>query len=119
MLLCGCVERQMTLVTRPEGAKAYYNNRYVGETPVTFHFTYYQDPALRFEMDGYQTLKVTQPVRTPWYERTPFDFFAETSVLTFRDRQTFSYNLLPEAMPDKKALVERADAMRAEEAPPK
>jgi hypothetical protein len=115
----GCVERQMTLVTEPSGARAYYNEKYVGETPVTFHFTYYQGPGLRFEKDGYDTLKTIPNVKAPFYQVFPLDLFAETSPLTFYDRQKFAYTLTATAKPDIKALVERADELQGRTAPKK
>ena len=115
--LFGCVERQMTLVTEPEGAKAYYNGTYVGETPVTFHFTYYQAPGLKFEKDGYRTLRDVPDVKAPWYETFPFDFLAETSPFTFYDKRTFSYKLDPSVKADVGELVKRAEELRDEVVP--
>ena len=110
----GCVERQMTLVTDPPGARAYYNNKYVGETPVTFHFTYYQSPGLRFEKEGYKSLEAAPKVTPPVYERFPLDFFAEALPLRIYDRHKFIYELQKEAKPDIDALVKRADELRTE-----
>ncbi len=110
--LTGCVERQMTLVTDPEGAKAYYNGKYVGETPVTFSFTYYQDPWLEFQKDGYTTLKTIGEVKTPLCERFPLDFFAETSPFTFHNSQTLTFTLAPMREVDLDALVERSKELR-------
>ena len=117
-LVCaGCVERQMTLVTRPEGALAYYNGRPVGKTPVTFHFTYYQAPELRFERDGFRTLRVIETVRPPFYECFPLDFFAEVLLpFTIYDRRTFEYTLEERTEVEPEAVVERAQEMRRETA---
>lgn len=116
-LLCvvssGCVERQMTLVTEPSGAVAYYNGESVGRTPTTFHFTYYQPADLRFERDGCRTLRVIQPVKAPAYQVFPLDFFAEVLwPFTIRDEHTFRYTLEPAEDTTVEALVERADALR-------
>ena len=112
--LLGCVERQMTIASDPPGAKLYYNNRYVGETPVTFHFTYYQAPDLRLERDGYETFRVVQKVKPPVYERFPLDFFAEIGPFTFHDLRAFSYTLAKQVDVDPKVLIERADDLGRE-----
>ena len=117
-LLCagsaGCVERQMTLVTEPSGAVAYYNGENVGTTPTTFHFTYYQPADLRFEKDGCKTLRVVQPVKAPAYQRFPLDFFAEVLwPFTVCDEHTFRYTLEAAEDTTVEALVERADALRS------
>lgn len=110
----GCVERQMTLVTDPPGAGAYYNGSYVGETPVTFHFTYYQAPDLKFEKDGYATLRAAPSVKTPFYQRFPLDFFAEIAPFTLRDRQSMSFALEKASMPESPDLIIRAEELRKE-----
>ncbi len=119
LLSAGCVERRMTLVTEPEGAIAYYNGKPVGRTPVTFHFTYYQPGDIRFEKDGYQTLRVVQPVKAPVYQRFPLDFFAEVLLPSpLCDRHTFDYTLEERKAVDVEALVERANKMREEASGP-
>jgi len=114
----GCVERRMTLVTRPAGAVAYYNGREVGVTPVTFDFTYYQPADLRFEKDGWRTLRTVQPVKAPLYQRFPLDFFAETLLpFTLRDSHTFEYELTVETDAPVEEVTGRAEEMRAEVSP--
>jgi len=117
--LSGCVERQMTLATDPPGAKAYYNGTYVGQTPVTFHFTYYQAPDLKFEKDGYRTFRATPDVKPPLYQVFPLDLIAETSPFTFYDRRTFSYTLEAATKTDTAELVKRAEELRDETVPPR
>jgi len=105
----------MTLVTEPEGAKAYYNGEYVGETPVTFHFTHYGSPRLEFEKDGYERLDVVREVRAPLYQRFPLDFFAE--VLwpgTIYDRHTFTFELAESKLADRERLKARAAELERE-----
>jgi len=113
-----CVERRMTLVTKPAGAVAYYNGREVGVTPVTFDFTYYQAADLRFEKDGCRTLRTVQPVKAPLYQRFPLDFFAETLVpFTLRDSHTFEYTLEVETDAPVEEVTGRAEEMRAKVSP--
>ncbi len=110
----GCVDRKMSVVTEPAGAKLYYNNRYVGETPVTFSFVYYQPPDIRIEKDGYDTLHLVQPLKTPWYERLPLDFFAETAPVTIHNTLTLDYGLMKSTEPDTPSLIKRADDLGSE-----
>lgn len=114
----GCVERQMTLVTDPPGALAYYNGKEVGTTPTTFHFTYHQPPDVRFELDGYNTLRVVPEVKAPLYQRFPLDFFAEVLwPFTIYDRHTFEYALEVTTDPTKDELLQRAGRLREAAAP--
>lgn len=115
VVMGGCVERQLTLVTDPPGAKAYYNNACVGTTPTTFNYTFYAAPDLRFEKDGYETMRVVQPLRTPVYQKFPLDFFSEVLYPgTIRDRQSFTYKLAPRVKPDLDLLMDRAKELRDE-----
>jgi hypothetical protein len=114
----GCVERRMTLVTEPTGAIAYYNGREIGETPVTFNFTWYQAADISFVKDGYRSLRVVQPVKAPLYQRFPLDFFAEALLpFTLRDSHTFTFALEEETDADEGELLERAKAMRVKVSP--
>jgi len=114
-ILTGCVERQMTLVTEPKGAKAYYNDKYVGDTPVTFHYAFYASPRIRLERDGYETVKATPKVKIPAYERFPFDFLSESIIpWTIYDRQTFEYTMERTKPTDIPALLKRADELGQE-----
>ncbi len=111
----GCVERRMTLITHPAGARAYYNGDYVGETPVTFHFTHYQAGDLRFEKDGYRTYRVAQEVKQPAYQQFPLDFFAEVLwPWTIVDEHAFDYTLEERSDTDVETLLERAAQLEAE-----
>lgn len=111
----GCVERELTIVSEPQGARVYYNHEYVGEAPVTFHFTHYQAPYLRLEKEGYETLSVVEPLRVPLYQRPGFDFLAEVlTPWTFRDHQEFAYELALKPPVDEDALLERAGELAGE-----
>jgi len=94
LLSCGCVERRLTLVTQPQGAVAYYNGEQIGQTPVTFSFTHYQAADLRFEKDGFDTLRLVQPLKVPAWQRFPLDIFSELLwPFTLRDEQAFAYTM--------------------------
>jgi predicted ATPase len=71
--LAGCVERELTITSQPEGALVYVSDVEVGRTPVTIPFTWYQNYDVILRMDGYQTLKTHARLTPPWYEVPPLD----------------------------------------------
>jgi hypothetical protein len=117
-LVGGCVEREITLVTEPQGAKAYYNEKYIGETPVSFHFTYYQSSKVRFEKDGYDTLTAIQPVKPPVYERFPLDLVTESGPWTVYDKHTYTFQMKASTPVDVNELATRAAELGAETTAP-
>ncbi len=108
----GCISRSMTIKSEPEGARAYLDGKYIGETPVTVKFKDYGTRGIRLEKEGMQTLRKRIRVAAPWYQRFPFDLLSET-VLThnFEDEREFSFSLAtPEQ--EKKDLLRRANKER-------
>jgi hypothetical protein len=77
ILTCGCVERELTINTSPQGAMVALNNEQIGQSPVTVSFNWYGDYNVRLSKDGYETLKTHRLLKGPWYDHMPFDFFAE------------------------------------------
>jgi hypothetical protein len=77
ILICGCVERELTINTTPQGAMVALNNEQIGQSPVTVSFNWYGDYNVRLSKDGYETLKTHRLLKGPWYDHFPFDFFAE------------------------------------------
>ena len=49
------MERKMTIVTDPPGAKVTINGREVGFSPVNYSFIYYGKYRIMLQKDGYQT----------------------------------------------------------------
>jgi hypothetical protein len=76
-LLTGCVERRFRVESSPPGAYLYMNNTPYGPTPVDVPFLYYGDYDVTLVKEGFQTLKVKEPVSPPWYQYPIIEFFAE------------------------------------------
>ncbi|MCI0464725.1 MAG: hypothetical protein L0Z62_47990 [Gemmataceae bacterium] len=119
----GCVERRYTvLVDAPcsnvpgavvPAAVVLENGRPVGPAPVTRPFQYYGTYEFTIIRDGFQTLKVQQPIRAPWYEYFPLDFIAENLIpWTIRDVREFHYSLQPVQVDSAEAVYGRAETMR-------
>ena len=76
-ILGGCVERQLTINTEPQGALVALNDEEIGESPVTVSFNWYGDYNVAIRKEGFETLKTHRRLKGPWYDKFPFDFFAQ------------------------------------------
>jgi hypothetical protein len=76
-ILAGCVERKLTINTKPQGALVALNDEEIGESPVTVNFNWYGDYGIRISKEGYETLNTHRELKGPWYDHFPFDFFAQ------------------------------------------
>ena len=63
LLLCGCVERRLTINTKPQGALVTLNDEEIGESPVTVNFNWYGDYCVRISKEGYETLNTHQDLK--------------------------------------------------------
>ena len=112
-LTTGCVRRRMTIRSNPPGAMAYVDKHPVGETPISFDFTYYGTREIKLVKDGYETLVVNQPIPSPWYEVPPLDFVSENAVPgRIRDERLMTYDLRPQVIVPTATLLSRADSLR-------
>ena len=112
--LCGCVEREMTITSEPQGALVYVSDREVGRTPVTVPFTWYGDYDVILRRDGFETRKTHAEINPPWYEAPPLDLLSELAPWTYRDERFLHYRLDPLDLPADEELIRRADEMRSE-----
>jgi hypothetical protein len=112
VMLTGCVERTVTITSKPTGALVYLNDQEVGRTPVTVPFTFYGKYDVRLEQDGYQTLSTSQDMVAPWWEFPGPDLIAE-AVPNGKSRQAWHFELMPQPEPDAQRLQDRASQMRA------
>ena len=113
MLLTGCVERNLTIVTEPQEAVVWLNDEEIGVTPVTVNFNWYGDYNIRIEKPGYDILNTHQLLERPAHDRFPLDFFAE--VLwpgTIEDSYTWTFDLKPYQQTSAAELIEQANQMR-------
>lgn len=99
--------------TNPPGALVYVDDYEIGVSPVATDFVYYGTRKIRIVKDGYETLTVLQPIPTPWYEYTPFDFISENLVpWEIRDTRVVDYQLVPQVMAVPSQVLDRAEQFR-------
>jgi hypothetical protein len=112
-LLTGCVERKYVLTTDPPGALVFENNRPIGQAPADGTFVYYGYYDFTLVADGYETLKVRERIRAPWYEWFPLDFVTENLIpWKIQDERRFHYVLQPTQMPNVQDVGNRAQEFR-------
>jgi PEGA domain len=116
----GCVERRYTIRTNPPGALVVVNGEEIGRTPVSRSFTFYNDREVLLMLDGFETQRVIQPIKAPWYDNLATEFFTENVVpLTIRDDREFTYQMAPVTSPSTNDLMNRGEALRSQaQAPP-
>jgi len=112
VLLCGCVDRELTITTDPPDAQVFVSDTEKGRSPVTFPFTWYGDYDIIIRKNGYDTLKTHANINTPLYQYPPFDFFSELAPWWYRDRRYVHLKLTPATQPSDAELIQRAKAMR-------
>ena len=113
----GCVERVLQIRSAPP-ARAYFNDRLVGITPVEVPFDFYGTSEVRLEADGYQPIVAMVPLRPPIYQWFPIDLFFEV-VWPFTLRDTHEYHATltrrptgPDAAAAAAGLLDRAEQAR-------
>jgi PEGA domain len=113
--LGGCVERRYTIRTDPPGALVIANGEEIGPSPVSRSFVFYDDRDITLMLDGYQTQRIIQPIKAPWWDSLPLEFFTENLIpITFRDEREFNYKLVPVTNPPQGELLERAEGLRVQ-----
>lgn len=113
-LTAGCIERRFTIYSEPAGALVYYNNNYLGVTPVDGYVIYYGKQHFRLIKEGYETLDVVQEYPPPWYEWPGIDFVTE-NIYPFkvRDVRKFSYTMRPLQSISLDEVRQHAEELRA------
>ena len=113
VVLAGCVERQLTINTAPQGALVMLNDEEIGESPVTVSFNWYGDYNVRLTKQGYQTLNTHRKLKGPWYDRFPFDFFAQIlNPGRIVDSYDWTFELDELKAPDREQLIEDAQMLK-------
>lgn len=113
-VLSGCVEREWTIRSEPEGAVVYVSNVEVGRTPVTIDFTWYGDYDVTLRKDGYETLDTNVKLDPPWFEWVGVDLFSEIAPWTYYDRRETLHILEKRHTPNPNELIEKAKGMQKE-----
>lgn len=114
VLLCGCIERTLSIKTEPDGATVYLNDEDVGKSPVKVPFTWYGDYDIILRKPGYETLKTNYKVNAPWYQLPLIDLFTECFIpfTLHDDRELPVFALDKQAHPDKEELIQHAEDLR-------
>ncbi|MHC4659969.1 MAG: PEGA domain-containing protein [Planctomycetota bacterium] len=109
----GCVERQLTINTEPQGAVVTLNDEEIGTSPVTVSFNWYGDYNVRINKEGYETLKTHRELKGPWYDKFPFDFFAQIlSPKRIVDSYEWTFALAPKQWPTREELIRDAEELK-------
>lgn len=105
----GCVERELTILTDPSDAVVVLNDEQLGVSPVTVNFNWYGDYDVVLRKDGYETLKTHRELERPWYDKFPFDLFAQVLwPKRIEDSYTWSFTLEEKKAVDHDSLIETA-----------
>ena len=113
VLLGGCVERRLTINTKPQEALVVLNDEEIGQSPVTVPFNWYGDYNVRISKEGYETLKTHRILKSPWHDKFPWDFFAQiVSPKKIRDSYEWTFDLASKQPPDREQLIQRAQDLK-------
>ena len=116
VFLGGCVERILTVRTEPEGARVFLDGQEVGESPCDVPFEHFGTRDVEVRLIGHRARREFVEIDPPWWQYTPFDFFAE--VIDPRDH-VFRYDVfmkleLSRGGPEEEdELLRRAEEMRS------
>ena len=112
-VLAGCVERKLTINTKPEGALVVLNDEEIGESPVSVSFNWYGDYCVRISKEGYETLNTHRDLKGPWYDHFPFDFFAEiVNPSRIVDSYEWTFELSPRQQISRDELIQNANELK-------
>ncbi len=108
----GCVERKLTVNTLPQGAVVTLNDEEIGLSPVTTSFNWYGDYKVRISKSGFQTLQTHRELKGPWYDRFPFDFFAQIIIpKRIVDSYEWTFELTEQERVKSEELIKNAQKM--------
>lgn len=122
-ILTGCVERKLTIKSKPADARLYVDYDEKGRTPVETHFTHYGTRSVRLEKSGYKTRVVNVDLSPTWYSYFPINFVTEVLLpFTIVDHRIREFELTPYKVPANKdessdtnkreTMLERAEELR-------
>ena len=113
LLLSGCVERKLTINTQPQGAIVLLNDEEIGTSPVTVAFNWYGDYNVTVRKEGFETLKTHRRLKGPWYDKFPFDFFAQIlNPKRIVDSFEWTFELAPKQQIDREQLIQNAQELK-------
>ena len=115
LLATGCVERTISITSKPSGALVRLNDHEVGRTPVTVPFKFYGTYDVRLSKDGYQSVWTKKETKQPLWEYPGPDLLAE-AVPNVKVNEKWHFTLkkaTPAAKVDADVLLDHAKQMRA------
>ena len=111
----GCVERNLTIHTVPEAAVVVLNDEEIGVSPVTVSFNWYGDYNVRVSKEGFETLVTHRELKGPWYDKFPFDFFAQVvNSKRIVDEYKWTFELQERQPPVREELIKKAEALKTQ-----
>ena len=113
IVLAGCVERELTINTKPQGGLVTLNDEEIGVAPVTVNFNWYGDYCVRISKEDCETLNTHRELKGPWYDHFPFDFFAEiVNPSRIVDSYEWTFELSPKKQISRDELIQDADELK-------
>ncbi len=113
IVLAGCVERKLTINTKPQGALVVLNDEEIGESPATVSFEWYGDYCVRISKEGYETLDTHRKLKRPWYDAFPFDFFAQlVNPKRIVDSYEWTFKLEEKKQIEREKLIQDAQELK-------
>ena len=113
IILAGCVERELTINTKPQGGLVTLNDEEIGVAPVTVNFNWYGDYCVRISKEDCETLNTHRELKGPWYDHFPFDFFAEiVNPSRIVDSYEWTFELSPKKQISRDELIQDADELK-------
>jgi len=112
LIATGCVERQLTINTEPQGALVFLNDEEIGESPVMVSFEWYGDYNVRISKEGYETLNTHRKLKAPLHDKFPFDFFAMLSPKRTVDSYEWTFELTPRKEISREQLLQNAEELK-------
>ena len=113
IILGGCVERRLTINTKPQGALVALNDEEIGQSPVTVPFEWYGDYNVAIRKEGFETLKTHRKLKGPWYDKFPFDFFAQIlNPKRIVDSYEWTFELEEKQQPKREELIQNAQELK-------
>lgn len=95
VFLNGCIKRNLHIKSNPPDAKVYFNEEYIGDTPLDHDFIYYAVHRIKLEREDYEPFEAFVNIEPPVYCWFPIDFFFELLPYTFWHKEEVSYTLTP------------------------
>lgn len=109
----GCVERQLTINTEPQGGLVFLNDEEIGIAPITIGFSWYGNYSVRVTKDDYQTLNTNRILKAPLHDKFPIDFFAEIvwpgKIVNSYD---WTFKLEEYKIADRETLLKQAEELK-------